>query len=166
MNIKIIIATLVVLMLGFIGYNNYSSSQKKQSAEIRAAETAAMQSSNAQAMAAIKKPEPVVDVGVELAPMPPEPSKEDIKNNTCDSISEFSEVAMKARLNGAPIQKMLNIIDTSNEESAELKAALKDITIRAYKQPDYQTEEMRERAIREFALKQYLSCIDAFDKRK
>lgn len=41
-NIKIIITLIFVLLVGFIGYNNYSSHQKKESAAARAAETEAL----------------------------------------------------------------------------------------------------------------------------
>lgn len=166
MNIKTIITATIVILLVFIGYNSYSSNQRQKSIEARYAETEALRESNAQVVAASQKTEPVEDVGVELEPIDDKPSKADInavKNTTCDSVSEFSESVMQARLRGIPIQEALGAIDGGDMDAA-YKSTFKGVIMQAYKQPNYQTEAVKERAIREFALKQYLACIEAFDR--
>lgn len=117
-------------------------------------------------IAATQKTEPMEDIGVELEPIDDKPSKADIdaaKSTTCDSVSEFSESVMKARLKGIPIQDTLGAIDDSDMDAA-YKSTFKGVIMQAYKQPGYQTDELKERAIREFALEQYLACTEAFDR--
>lgn len=164
MDIKRLVIIAALALLAIIGYNYYSSVQSKEARAARMAETEALKASNAQAMSAIKKPEPVADVGIELEQIDDKPNKVDIENaksTTCDSVSEFAESVMKARLRGIPIQDALGAIDES-DMSAVYKSTFKGVIIQAYKQPDYRTDEVKERAIREFALKQYLACTDAF----
>ncbi|MGM8939569.1 hypothetical protein ACS8E2_12835 [Psychrobacter glaciei] len=167
MDIKKIVIIAAILLLALIGFNYYNSAQSEKARAVHVAETEALRAKNAQAeaqKAAIKKPEPVADVGIELEQIDDKPNKVDIetaKSTTCDSVSEFSESVMKARLRGIPIQDALGAIDES-DMSAVYKSTFKGVIIQAYKQPDYRTDEVKERAIREFALKQYLACTDAF----
>lgn len=172
MDIKTIITAIIVILLVFIGYNSYSSNQRQKNIEARYAEIESLRADLPQPVSAIKKPDPKheadvgVDVGVKLEPIDDKPSKADIdaaKSTTCDSVAEFSESVMKARLKGILIQDALGAIDSS-DMSAVYKSTFKDVIMSAYKQPAYQTEEIKGRAIREFALKQYLGCVEAFDR--
>ena len=164
MDIKKIVIITALALLAIIGYNYYSSAQSEKARAAHMAETEALRASNEQAMAALKKPEPEVDEGVELELIDDKPSDTD-KSAMCNAISEMSEEVMNARLRGVPIQDALGAMDKLNTDNS-YKDALKGVVIQAYKKPDYRTDEMKERASREFALKQYLLCVDAFDKRK
>lgn len=162
MDIKKIVAVAALVFLAIIGYNYYSSAQSEKARAVRVAETEALKASVPQPVAA--PIEPIVDAGVELEPIDDKPNDTD-KSEMCNSISEMSEEVMKARLRGVPIQDALGAMDKVSADKSYTDA-LKGVVIQAYKKPDYQTDEMKERASREFALKQYLLCVDAFDKRK
>ena len=168
MDIKKILVVAAILLIAIIGYNYYSSAQSEKARAAHMAETEALRASNEQAMAALKKPEPEVDEGVELEPIDDKPKEVDIeaeKSKACGSVSDFAESVMEARLRGIPIQDALGAIDGS-DMSAVYKSTFKGVIIQAYKQPNFSTDEYKKEAIREFALKQYLACISAFDTRK
>lgn len=85
------------------------------------------------------------------------------KQSICTSITNVAENIMKTRLDGAAIQDVLEAtdnIDGSDPMDAALKIRAKEMIIEAYRQPDYMTDEHKERAIREFASKQYIKCVD------
>lgn len=168
MDIKKIVVIAALVLLAIIGFNYYSSAQSEKARTARMAETEALRASIPQPVAAIKKPEPIVDAGVELEPIDDKPKEVDIeaeKSKACGSVSDFAESVMEARLRGIPIQDALGAIDGS-DMSAVYKSTFKGVIIQAYKQPNFSTDEYKKEAIREFALKQYLACISAFDTRK
>lgn len=85
------------------------------------------------------------------------------KQSICTSITSVAENIMKTRLDGATIQNVLKAtdnIDGSDPMDAALKVRAKEMIIEAYRQPDYMTNEHKERAIREFGSKQYIKCVD------
>lgn len=85
------------------------------------------------------------------------------KQSICTSITNVAENIMKTRLDGAAIQDMLEAtdnIDGSDPMDAALKIRAKEMIVEAYRQPDYMTDEHKERAIREFGSKQYIKCVD------
>lgn len=177
MDIKKIVVAAALVLLAIIGYNYYSSAQSEKARAARMAETEALRASIPQpevrrsAPIENDKPEDATRImsDDELAAASREAEKqadadmEKTKSETCSAISDMSENIMKARLNGVPIQKSLATIDGISADKV-YKDAFKDVVIQAYKQPDYRTDEVRERAVREFALKQYLACVSAFDK--
>lgn len=85
------------------------------------------------------------------------------KQSICTSITNIAENIMKTRLDGTAIQDMLEAtdsIDGSDPMDAALKTKSKEMIIEAYRQPEYTTNEHKERAIREFGSKQYINCVD------
>ncbi|KAA0915823.1 hypothetical protein [Psychrobacter sp. ANT_WB68] len=89
------------------------------------------------------------------------------KKQICDSVTSVSETAMKARLNGVPIQTALAALDSSNNGSdaaVKINKMYTAIITDAYRQPNFSTDKYKEDAIREFALTNYLACIDAVAK--
>lgn len=183
-------AVIIALLLGFIGYNNYSSSQRQKSVEARTAETEALKASIPQPVATpIKndKSEPATQIlsDDEIAAANKEiinaankekrdasnskyaANKESIdssKKQICASVTSVSESAMKARLNGVPIQTTLATLDSANngsDASVKINKMYTAIVTDAYRQPNFSTDKYKENAIREFALANYLACIDA-----
>lgn len=89
------------------------------------------------------------------------------KKQICDSVTSVSESAMKARLNGVPIQTALATLDSANNGSdmaMKINKMYAVIVTDAYRQPNFSTDKYKQEAIREFALKNYLACIDAVAK--
>ena len=89
------------------------------------------------------------------------------KKQICDSVTSVSETAMKMRLNGVPIQTALAALDSTNSGSdagMKINKMYTAIVTDAYRQPNFSTDKYKENAIREFALTNYLACIDATAK--
>lgn len=63
---------------------------------------------------------------------------------------------MTARQNGVAMSKMVDIADKSGDKSAGDLAT--NLVVLAYGQPHYQTEEMKQKTIDDFANDAYLSC--------
>lgn len=85
------------------------------------------------------------------------------KQSICTSVTNIAENIMKARLDGAAIQDILEATDNmdgSDPMDAALKVKSKEMIVEAYRLPDYITDENKERAIREFGSKQYIKCVD------
>jgi hypothetical protein len=165
-----------LVLLAIIGYNYYNSTQSVKARIARMAETEALRASIPQPITETKKPdpvadvvvEPVADVGVELEPMPPEPEKEELNNNSsdsiCESLIEMSENIMRNRLNGVPITSSLEAVNSIKDGTPANNAAsnlAKQIVIEAYESPSFSTESYKDDAIREFGARQYLACIKA-----
>lgn len=183
-SIKIIIAVVFVLLVGFISYNNYSSYQSRESAEARRVETQAIQADLAQQPQS--KPKVVPSATVVSVPTASQPqdtaidtmpvvadgvaekqSIEKSKQAICKSVTGVAESAMKARLSGVPIQTALTSVDSINDNdptNVAIKRLYVSIITDAYRMPNFSTEKYKEEAIREFGLKQYLDCTDAFAK--
>lgn len=85
------------------------------------------------------------------------------KQSICTSVTNVAENIMKTRLDGSAIQDTLQAMDSidgSDPMDAALKVRAKEIIMEAYRQPNYTTDEHKERAIKEFGSKQYIKCID------
>lgn len=164
MDIKIILVAVFALLLGFIGYNSYASLQSKKRLEARMVEIDSLNASNIQAVASLKEVEP------EYVTADTKENAESIaesKESICDSVTGVAESAMKARLGGVPIQTALSSldkIDDSDKSNAVIKRLYKAIITDAYRMPNFSTEKYQEEAVREFGLKQYLTCTDTLSK--
>ena len=164
MDIKIIMAVVFALLLGFIGYNSYESLQSKKRLEARMAEIDSLNASNVQVVASLSRvePDPVQAVTKESAE-----SIAESKESICESVTGVAESAMKARLSGVPIQTALSSldkIDDSDKSNAVIKRLYKAIITDAYRMPNFSTDKYQEEAVREFGLKQYLTCTDTLAK--
>lgn len=193
MDIKKIVIIAAVLLLALIGYNYYSSAQSEKARAVRVAETEALRASIPQSAAApIKddKSEPstrilsddeiaaankdIIDAANkekrEASNNEYAANKESIdasKRQICASVTSVSESAMKARLNGVPIQTALATLDSTNngsDSAVMINRMYTAIITDAYRQPNFSTDKYKEDAIREFALTNYLACIDAVAK--
>lgn len=179
MDIKKIVAIAALVLLAIIGYNYYSSAQSEKARAVRMTETEALRASIPQpASSPIEntKSEPSTRIlsddeiaaankgAVDAANRE---SIEASKKQICDSVNSVSESAMKARLNGVPIQTALETLDSANNGSdaaMKINKMYTAIITDAYRKPNYSTDKYKEDAIREFALANYLACVDAVAK--
>lgn len=193
MDIKKIVAIAALVFLAIIGYNYYSSAQSEKARTARMAETEALRASIPQPASALienTKSEPSTRIlsDDEIAAANKETvdaankekleesnssyaanreSIEASKKQICDSVNSVSESAMKARLNGVPIQTALETLDSANNGSdaaMKINKMYTAIITDAYRKPNYSTDKYKEDAIREFALANYLACVDAVAK--
>ena len=193
MDIKKIVIIVALALLVMIGFNYYSSAQSEKARAARMAETEALRASIPQPVAEPindDKSEPATRVvsDEEIAAANKDiinaankekreasnneyaANKESIeasKKQICDSVNSVSESAMKARLNGVPIQTALETLDSANNGSdaaMKINKMYTAIVTDAYRQPNFSTDKYKEEAIREFALTNYLACIDAVAK--
>lgn len=193
MDIKKIVVMAALVLLATIGYNYYNSTQSEKARVARMAETEALRASIPQPITApIKnvKSEPATRIvsDDEIAAANKEiinaankekreasntkyaADIEDVeasKKQICDSVNSVSESAMRARLNGVTIQTALATLDSANNGSdAAMKINRMYIAIitDAYRKPNFSTDKYKEEAVREFALDNYLACIDAVAK--
>ena len=193
MDIKKIVIIAVVVLLALIGFNYYSSAQSEKARTARMAETEALKASIPQPVAApiesdTSEPATRIVSDDEIAAANKEiinaankekrdasnskyaANKESIdtsKKQICDSVTSVSETAMKMRLNGVPIQTALAALDSTNSGSdagMKINKMYTAIVTDAYRKPNFSTDKYKEDAIREFALDNYLACIDAVAK--
>lgn len=193
MDIKKMVAIAALALLAIIGFNYYSSAQSEKARNARMAETEALRASIPQPVAEPindDKSEPATRVvpDEEIAAANNDiinaankekreasnneyaANKESIeasKKQICDSVTSVSETAMKMRLNGVPIQTALAALDSTNSGSdagMKINKMYTAIVTDAYRQPNFSTDKYKEEAIREFALTNYLACIDAVAK--
>ena len=193
MDIKKILIIVIIAVIAIAGFNYYSGAQSEKNRAAQAAETEALRASIPQSAAApIKddKSEPstrilsddeiaaankdIIDAANkekrEASNNEYAANKESIeasKKQICDSVTSVSETAMKMRLNGVPIQTALAALDSTNSGSdagMKINKMYTAIVTDAYRQPNFSTDKYKEEAIREFALTNYLACIDAVAK--
>lgn len=193
MDIKKMVAIAALVLLAIIGFNYYSSAQSEKARAERVAETEVLRASIPQPVAEPindDKSEPATRVvsDEEIAAANKDiinaankekreasnneyaANKESIdasKKQICDSVTSVSETAMKMRLNGVPIQTALAALDSTNSGSdagMKINKMYTAIITDAYRQPNFSTDKYKENAIREFALTNYLACIDAVAK--
>lgn len=193
MDIKKILIIVIIAVIAIAGFNYYSGAQSEKNRAAQAAETEALRASIPQSAAApIKddKSEPstrilsddeiaaankdIIDAANkekrEASNNEYAANKESIdasKRQICASVTSVSESAMKARLNGVPIQTALATLDSTNngsDSAVMINRMYTAIITDAYRQPNFSTDKYKEDAIREFALTNYLACIDAVAK--
>lgn len=193
MDIKKIVIIAAVLLLALIGYNYYSSAQSEKARAVRVAETEALRASipqpvtelinddNSETATRVVSDEEIAAGNKDIINAANKEkreasnkeyaaNKESIdasKKQICDSVTSVSETAMKMRLNGVPIQTALAALDSTNSGSdagMKINKMYTAIVTDAYRQPNFSTDKYKENAIREFALTNYLACIDAVAK--
>lgn len=72
----------------------------------------------------------------------------------CNGVSALAEAIMSARLAGAKPSDMFEIADKGDD--SKMSRAL---TVAAFEEYAYQTEDHKQRAIHEFGAKYYLDCM-------
>lgn len=193
MDIKKMVAIAALVLLVIIGFNYYSSAQSEKARTARMAETEALRASipqpvtepinddNSEPATRVVSDEEIAVANKDIINAANK-EKREVSNNEyaankesidaskkqiCDSVTSVSETAMKMRLNGVPIQTALAALDSTNSGSdagMKINKMYTAIVTDAYRQPNFSTDKYKENAIREFALTNYLSCIDAVAK--
>lgn len=193
MDIKKIVIIAAVLLLALIGFNYYSSAQSEKARANRVAETEVLRASIPQPEVKQSTPidngklgnatrimsdvelaaanQAVIDAAnqqqLEASNNKHVASINASKKQICDSVVTFSESAMQARLAGVPIKSFLARLESANNGSdaaVKINKIYTAVAMDAYRKPNYSTREYREEAIREFALANYLACVDAVAK--
>jgi len=80
------------------------------------------------------------------------------ENKNCNSMAEFAKTIMQLRQGGAPINEVMNFIESA-EDKPEVYKVMKSITIMAYDTPRYSTPSIKEKTINEFYNTIYVNCI-------
>lgn len=73
----------------------------------------------------------------------------------CTSVSTTAAEIMKARQNGVPMSKLIEIFKKDDA------AIFRRLTISAYESPRYSTESIQEKSIQDFENKAFLDCYKA-----
>ncbi|QEI04672.1 hypothetical protein FXN63_01565 [Pigmentiphaga aceris] len=81
-------------------------------------------------------------------------------HQACKDISHLAKELMKLRQVGAPMSQVMEL--TSSGSSIDEMSKL--FVQRAYRLPQYSTEQSRERAVREFENEAYRECYEANSK--
>jgi len=76
--------------------------------------------------------------------------------NLCPTIAKYTEATMKARQHNVGLSQLLDSIETVTNEG--VRARMKSITLRAFEEPHFATEEMQNRAIQDFTDNIRLAC--------
>lgn len=72
-------------------------------------------------------------------------------------MGRFAEETMKARQNGVPLQKILDL--AAQGDSEVMRKALRQLAIEAWSQPRYGSDDMKNRAIGEFRDHLQVQCM-------
>ena len=67
----------------------------------------------------------------------------------CNSLERFAAKAMKKRQHGVRMQRVMEVVNNA-EASLQVKKIMRSIVKDAYNQPNWDTEEREEEAVREF----------------
>jgi hypothetical protein len=86
--------------------------------------------------------------------------------DTAKRVSEYAEVIMKARQNGAPIASMIDINHKQGASYAGASDLLDSMTIEAYKIPQYSSPEFKKKAITDFKNKWYIKTLQLFSEKE
>ena len=81
------------------------------------------------------------------------------ENKNCSSMADFAKTIMQLRQEGAPINKVMNFIESTKEKKPKVYKVMKSIAIMAYDTPRYSTPSLKEKTIDEFYSTIYLNCI-------
>lgn len=73
----------------------------------------------------------------------------------CEEYSESARLIMGARQDGVEIAKVMRLAEKADD------AAIKDIVVRAYSEPRYNTERNKQNSVTDFSNEVYLACITA-----
>jgi hypothetical protein len=79
-------------------------------------------------------------------------------HKTCSGGSELGRQLMTMRQNGTDISKLMKIADDEGNPLA--RKSIRQMVLDAYRQPRFQTPEMKKQAIDDFGNDAYLKCMD------
>ena len=92
--------------------------------------------------------------GVRAAPQPEPMSAEG--GDLCESVSVLAEDIMRGRLNGRPMREAMALAADAGD--ADATALMQNLTVMAYREPDFQSPSVQQTAITEFGNRAYLLC--------
>ena len=72
-------------------------------------------------------------------------------NDACENMATLAGLVMESRQKGVPMVKAYNAAGGNN--------VIQDMVVLAYEMPRFNTASIKERAIKEYANKWFLSCI-------
>lgn len=94
------------------------------------------------------KPEPIPEWKIQKA--------EREKKELCSASMRLAKTIMEKRQNGANIQEMMEVNQSSNKATQKIAQAM---VVSAYEHPAYSSQEVKSRVINNFANDAYLACI-------
>lgn len=86
------------------------------------------------------------------------PAKAEEPESVCVSIGELAEGVIGSRYAGVPLSDSMAVANLP--EFASIRSALREMVIQAYREPSYETEEYRAKAIRDFRNRWELACYE------
>lgn len=88
----------------------------------------------------------------------------DSNEKDCRSLMRMATNIMTMRQNGTSLEVALKAIDILAKETKtpDLVKPMRQITMDAYSQNRYQSKELQQQEINEFAAKYYLNCMKGF----
>lgn len=81
-----------------------------------------------------------------------------LTDGECRALSDLAEAIMKNRQAGVAMTRAMEVTD--GIEIEYLRKLVRGFVIEAYKEPHYQTESYKQRAITNFSDVVYLECLD------
>jgi hypothetical protein len=78
----------------------------------------------------------------------------------CDERGKSAEETMRARQNGHKLSDLMKLANKAGNERDHLRVLIK----RAYRVPQYPTDELKDRVVAEFSNQEQLQCYDQYDK--
>lgn len=81
-----------------------------------------------------------------------------LTDSECRSLSDLAGSIMKSRQSGVPMTRAMGITD--DIELPSFKELVRSFVIQAYKEPHYQSEKYKQRAIVSFSDNIYLECLN------
>lgn len=81
---------------------------------------------------------------------------------TCNPEESTAKMVMRARQTGAPISKVMALVD--NSELVKIRGVLRAMVILAYNEPQAYSNEDKKRAATEFGNQVYMYCYQSYRK--
>ena len=82
----------------------------------------------------------------------------------CKRIDESAQIVMEARQSGAPLSKIWNVAENTNDDY--LEAMFKMLAKSAYEVPRFETDAMKKKATVDFQNTYFSACISNLEKKK
>ena len=88
----------------------------------------------------------------------------------CESLARFARTKVQQKIDGMELADSLRTCDYTNDRMTSYWGSnwpnlCRQITLEAYREPDYLTEEWQQRSIRNFGNDIHLICLDAMINR-
>lgn len=83
----------------------------------------------------------------------------------CQIVESLARTMMKARQSGMPAVELLKVIE-QQKETPQVKTAMKNLMVEAYKQPRFSVEEYQQNAINDFANEWFVMCLQNEESNK